>query len=147
VRGDELQSSKFKVQSRSSENRTLKSEGPARSASDNITAVEKTELIGPKSHEEVIERFRKEGFRIGPHKAFQIARDSVGRRLLMVTEMPSEFARSLLLVPCAGMDEAMSSALKDLQPGARVGVMPFANATIPSMTSAAFRQQTSGESG
>jgi nickel-dependent lactate racemase len=87
----------------------------------------------PKSHEEVIARFKSEGFRIGPHKAFQIARDAVGRKLFMVTEMPAPFVKSLLLNPCATLDEALSAAIKDLRPNARIGILPFANATIPSI--------------
>ncbi|PWU11489.1 MAG: hypothetical protein C5B50_23175 [Verrucomicrobia bacterium] len=130
------------VRSPKSEARSPNSEVQSPSASAKATADEKskvqgTKSRGPRSQEEVIERFRKEGFRIGPHKAFQIARDSVGRQLLMVTDMPADFVRSLLLTPCASLDSALSIALKDLQPGARVGVMPFANATIPSLYSRA----------
>ena len=33
-------------------------------------------VSGKHSREEVIEAFRTEGFRIGPHKAFQLARDT-----------------------------------------------------------------------
>jgi hypothetical protein len=40
----------------------------------------------------------------------------------------------LLLNPVANLDEALAIALKDLPPGARVGVMPLANSTIPVLT-------------
>jgi lactate racemase len=85
------------------------------------------------SHEAVIERFKQEGFHIGPHKAFQIARDVVGRRLLFVTEMPPELVKKLLLTRCASLDEALALGLKDLPSGARIGVLPWANATIPDL--------------
>jgi nickel-dependent lactate racemase len=90
-------------------------------------------VSGVTSHEAVIERFKQEGFRIGPHKAFQIARDTVSRRLLMVTEMPPELTSKLLLTRCADLDTAVALALKDLPAGARIGILPWANATIPSL--------------
>ena len=88
-------------------------------------------VIGMNSHQAVLERFKSEGFRIGPHKAFQIARDSVSRRVFIVTEMPSDFVKKLLLRPCPTLDEALALALKDLPSTARIGIMPWANATIP----------------
>jgi len=95
---------------------------------------------GMTTYEAVIERFRREGFRIGPHKAFQIARDASRMRLVWVSEMAPDSARRLLLNPPATrpganaedrLEEALSEALGELRPGARIGVMPWANATIP----------------
>jgi nickel-dependent lactate racemase len=95
---------------------------------------------GMTSHEAVLERYGREGYRIGPHKAYQISRDASRVRLLFVTDMAPDYARRLLLNPVAdrpGMDpqvqleRALSVALRDLALAARVGVMPWANATIP----------------
>ncbi|MBI5667698.1 MAG: nickel-dependent lactate racemase [Chloroflexi bacterium] len=85
---------------------------------------------GVDSIQAVFDRFAREGFRIGPHKAYQLARDSVRARVLLVSDMPPEFVRRLLLTP-ATLDEALSLALADLRPGARVGIIPIANATVP----------------
>jgi nickel-dependent lactate racemase len=90
-------------------------------------------VTGMASHEAVLDRFQHEGFRIGPHKAFQIARDAAPRRLLMVTEMPPEFVRTLLLDPYPSLDAALATALQGLAPAARIGIMPWANATIPTL--------------
>jgi nickel-dependent lactate racemase len=99
---------------------------------------------GMTSHQAVLERYGREGYRIGPHKAFQISRDASRVRLLFVTDMAPDFARRLLLSPVAdrsGMDPqaqlawALAVALRDLAPAARVGVMPWANATIPMLRS------------
>ncbi|HVM51451.1 MAG TPA: hypothetical protein VMU04_25695, partial [Candidatus Acidoferrum sp.] len=89
-------------------------------------------VVGMTSHEAVLERFQREGFRIGPHKAFQIARDAAPRRVLMVTEMRPEFVRQLLLEPYPSLEAALAAAVPGLPREARVGVMPWANATIPS---------------
>ena len=40
------------------------------------------------SHEAVLERFAREGYRIGPHKAFMISRDSSTCRVLFHSQMP-----------------------------------------------------------
>jgi nickel-dependent lactate racemase len=88
-------------------------------------------VTGMGSHEDVLERFQREGFRIGPHKAFQIARDAVGRCVLIVTQMAPELVEKLLLRYCASLNEALAFGLKHLPRGARIGIMPWANATIP----------------
>ncbi len=86
---------------------------------------------GVQSCERVLTRFRREGFRVGPHKAFQIARDAVRVRVLLVSEMAPDLVRYLLLTPASSVDEALAVALGDLPAGARVGIMPQAGSTIP----------------
>lgn len=85
------------------------------------------------SHEAVIEQFQSEGFRVGPHKAFQISRDAVGRQVWLISEMPPAFVSSLLLQAAPDLQHALEAALADLPVGARIGVMPAANATIPAL--------------
>jgi nickel-dependent lactate racemase len=85
------------------------------------------------SHAQVIETFKSEGYRLGAHKAFQISRDASRERVLFVTEMQPGFVKQLLLTPCATIDEALLVALRDLPPHARIGILPYANATIPSL--------------
>jgi lactate racemase len=86
---------------------------------------------GMASHEAVLERFAQEGFRVGPHKAFQIARDAVRVRLLWVSEMDPDFARRLLLEPAPSLQAAVDTAVAWLPPNPRIALMPTANATIP----------------
>ncbi|RME78057.1 MAG: nickel-dependent lactate racemase [Chloroflexi bacterium] len=88
-------------------------------------------VAGKRSHREVVARFEAEGFRVGPHKAFQIARDALRVRLLLVSDMPDSLAGRLLLPKVPGLEQALQMALADLPPAARIGVMPLANATIP----------------
>ncbi len=88
-------------------------------------------MEGVHSHEEVLNRFEREGFRVGPHKAFQIARDAARVRVLLVSDMDPDFVRYLLLTPASGVDEALVTTLADLPAGARVGIMPRALSTIP----------------
>lgn len=90
-------------------------------------------LAGMTSHEEVLERFTREEFRLGPHKAFLIARDAVHVRVLIASEMPADLVCRLLLTPAASLDEALRQALADLPPEARIGILPAANVTAPVM--------------
>jgi len=88
-------------------------------------------MVGKKSYAEVLDRFHAEGFRIGPHKAFQIARDAAKTRLLFCSEMDEQLSRSLLLNPVKDLQTAVDLALPDLLPGERIGVLPHASSTIP----------------
>jgi len=86
---------------------------------------------GVTSYEAVFEKFKREGFRVGPHKAYQIARDACRVRVLMLSQMLPDFVRRLLLEPISNLNQSLSLALADLPFGARIGVMPAANSTIP----------------
>ena len=89
-------------------------------------------MNGVSSHKEVFERFKQEGFRVGPHKAFQITRDGCRIRVLLFSEMPPDSVRRLLLTPVAELNEAVALGLKGIEGSkARIGVMPRANETIP----------------
>jgi nickel-dependent lactate racemase len=83
------------------------------------------------SHQSVFDHFSEEGFKVGPHKAYQISRDAVQRRVLLISEMPPDFVRKLLLEPAETLENALAATLDALPPGARIGVLPAANATIP----------------
>jgi lactate racemase len=86
------------------------------------------------SHVQVIETFKREGYRIGAHKAFQISRDAIRERVLVVTKMQPDLVSKLLLSPYATIDDALSIALRDLPRDAQIGILPYANATIPILT-------------
>ena len=88
-------------------------------------------MHGMQSFEQVFERFQQEGFRIGPHKAYLIARDATFARVLILSTMQPSFVRSLLLDPIDDLQAAVNSALQELQPDARIGIMPRASSTIP----------------
>ncbi len=91
-------------------------------------------MRGMTSHQQVLERFQREPFRLGYHKAWQIARDATKARLLLVTEMPRELTTRLLLTRCDTLDDALAVALRDLPRDARVGIMPVGNVTVPVLT-------------
>jgi nickel-dependent lactate racemase len=86
---------------------------------------------GITSHADVIARFAAEGYRIGPHKAYQIARDASRVAVRWHTAMAPGAAARLLLEPAGDLQAAIDGAVGRLAPGSRIGVLPRANATIP----------------
>jgi len=88
-------------------------------------------MHGKHSYAEVLQSFQAEGFRIGPHKAYQIARDASQVRLLFCSDMDEGLARALLLNPVQNLQSALALALADLPPGERIGILPHAASTIP----------------
>ncbi|MGD8243769.1 MAG: nickel-dependent lactate racemase [Anaerolineae bacterium] len=88
-------------------------------------------MDGVHSYEEVFTRFQREDFRVGPHKAYQIARDASRVRVFLISSMPPDLVRALLLIPMASIQDALAVALADLSTGAGVGIMPQASSTIP----------------
>lgn len=91
-------------------------------------------MLGKMSYSEVIARFNAEGFRIGPHKAYQIARDASQVNLLTCTDMDHNLARALLLNPMPSLQAALDQALQTLPPGEPIGILPHAASTIPYLT-------------
>lgn len=86
------------------------------------------------SHEAVMAQFVQEPFRIGPHKAYIFARDAARvDRIWVVSEIAPDAISGLLLTP-GTLEEAVQGAIAPLSDTARVGIMPYANATIPRLT-------------
>jgi lactate racemase len=88
-------------------------------------------MSGMTSFEQVLERFKREEFRIGPHKAFLMARDASRVNLIIISEMEPDKARSLLLTPGESLQQAVDQALAGLAKGSRIGILPHASTTIP----------------
>ena len=83
------------------------------------------------SHAAVFDEFAREDFRVGRHKAFQVSKDASRIQTTLVTDMDEELVRALLLAKSESLQAAVDEALSGLPTGARIGVMPAANATMP----------------
>jgi nickel-dependent lactate racemase len=88
-------------------------------------------IRGIKSHESVIERFSQTNFRVGPHKAFQIARDATRVNLFTLSEIPYNKAKKLLLNPIVDLQHMIDQTLSNLPLDAKIAIMPRASSTIP----------------
>lgn len=88
-------------------------------------------MPGKTSYEDIFQQFSAEGFRIGPHKAYQIARDASKVHFMFFSEMDVNFSNALLLNPVTDLQAALDAALAGLQPDERIGFLPHASSTIP----------------
>lgn len=88
------------------------------------------------SLQDVLSTFAAEGFRVGPHKAVQLARDARRVQVRLVSEMEPAQVRSLLLTPAPDLDSALREALTALPSRPRIAIMPQASATAPILDAA-----------
>ena len=88
-----------------------------------------------RSHDAVFERFAREGFQVGRHKAYQVSRDAARIQTTLVSGLDADFVRRLLLHPESDLQAALDRALSRLPQDARIGVFPYANATMPVLRS------------
>ncbi len=96
-----------------------------------------TWVADKRSNDEVLDAFAAEPFRIGPHKAFQLARDAARARLIVCSELPADLADRLLLDVAPDLQSAIDEAIADLPDGERIAVLPRAPRVIPFAASAA----------
>lgn len=88
------------------------------------------QVAGDPTPVQVLERFHAGGFRLGAHKAFQIARDGIDRHVYLRSELEDSAARRYLFEPARSVEQALEHCALDLS-RARVGLMPWAAKTIP----------------
>jgi nickel-dependent lactate racemase len=109
-----------------------------------ILAAECPEESGSKSYEDfmqgvvsydgVFEKFNRNGFRVGPHKAIQFARIGQKAHMVLVSAMNPDLVRQLLLDPAASMDNALEIAGAYLNKEIiDVALMPHAPTTVPDL--------------
>ena len=79
---------------------------------------------------EVINSFKNQKFRVGPHKAFQLALQLKDHPIILISEMKPKNVRAMLLTPARDISEAISIS-KDLIPETpRIAVLPYATHTM-----------------
>jgi nickel-dependent lactate racemase len=88
-------------------------------------------MQGVTSFDQVFQKFHDQGFRVGPHKALQVA--LVGRRvrLVVVSELLEGQVRNFLLTPAQDLQSAYVLAASTLPESPRVAILPHATNVIP----------------
>lgn len=90
-------------------------------------------MDGVNNYPEAVKKFEVEGFRVGPHKAFQIARiASRVNKIILVSDMPDQLVKKCLLEPARDLQSAFLRAAS-LTPVKRIAILPRATNTIPSI--------------
>jgi nickel-dependent lactate racemase len=88
-------------------------------------------MEGVPSIDAVFTKLRMEGFKVGPHKALQFAREQRRIKIIVVSCIEEDRIRRLLLEPADSLQTAFQKASLFLPEDARIAVMPKATNTIP----------------
>lgn len=83
------------------------------------------------SHTQVIEYFSKNGFEVGPHKAFQVAIIANDVNFKLYSSIDNALLSKLLIEPIADLQSEITTSIAALPGDARIAVIPYATATIP----------------
>ncbi len=88
-------------------------------------------MEGMESFGAVLQRFQTEGFQVGPHKAFLVARIASRIKVFLYSQIPAEKVRKLLLTPAASVNVALAqvSSLTEQKP--KVAILPYGTSTVP----------------
>ncbi|HWQ03911.1 MAG TPA: nickel-dependent lactate racemase [Longilinea sp.] len=89
---------------------------------------------GSSSPADVLQKFDRVNFQVGPHKAFQFARELVRIHVILLSKMPADIVRKLLLIPARSPADAIQLSMDILSNIARTAILPRAINTIPLIT-------------
>lgn len=82
------------------------------------------------SPKEVVEKFRKSSFEIGPHKAYQLALQANQNRIILVSSMESAIVQKTHLDYSQTIADAMKLVDGTLSPYAKKAIVPYATNTM-----------------
>ena len=79
---------------------------------------------------EIINSFINQKFRVGPHKAFQLALQLKDHPIILISKMKPKDVRAMLLTPARDISEAISISKDFLPETPRIAVLPYATHTM-----------------
>ncbi|MGB9798866.1 MAG: nickel-dependent lactate racemase [Thermanaerothrix sp.] len=88
-------------------------------------------LDGVSNYQEALAKFERMGFRLGPHKAFQIARQVARNPIILVSQMPQNLVEKCLLLYAPDLPTALKMAYNKIEHSPRVAILPYATHTLP----------------
>lgn len=89
-------------------------------------------MRGIQSVDEVFQKFSQMEFRVGPHKAFQVARLLKQFSIILVSGIPESKVSELLMTPAKDVTHAFNMAYsKHRHESCSVAILPHATTTIP----------------
>ena len=87
-------------------------------------------MAGVNTPQESIEKFKANEFRVGPHKAFQVARLLMNYHVFLVSDIPADLVSKLLMQPAQSLQAAFDDAIKQHSGPFSVAILPNATTTI-----------------
>ncbi|MHC1784763.1 MAG: nickel-dependent lactate racemase [Anaerolineaceae bacterium] len=91
-------------------------------------------MEGVKTWQEVYQKFEREEFRVGPHKAFQFARELSRIQVYLLSEIADERVSTLLLKPFHNLTGLIKDIQSDSPEPLSIAILPKATNTIPHFT-------------
>lgn len=88
-------------------------------------------MVDTPSLKAILDRFQRTEFRVGPHKAYLLARDAARISFYLISDMKAGDVSRLHLSPMKDLPIALGSLLPTLPPDPQIGILPHGNATIP----------------
>jgi lactate racemase len=80
---------------------------------------------------DVIKDFKKMPFELGPHKAYQLAKQAVNHKIILVSNIDEELVCKMHLTPAKTLNDALDLANKSIKENPRIAVLPYATHTMP----------------
>lgn len=89
-------------------------------------------ITSAKSHQAIIDQFRDGFFEIGPHKAFQIAKEAVRVNVVLVSDLPPEDVKRWKLTPSTPklLNPLIGYVINNLSQDGRIAILPEATRTM-----------------
>ena len=88
-------------------------------------------LASKDSFLEVIESFESMPFEIGPHKAYQLAKQALSHKIILVSEISDDQIRKMLLIPAKSLGQAYKIAINTIPENPKIAILPYATHTMP----------------
>jgi nickel-dependent lactate racemase len=79
---------------------------------------------------EIIDHFKKNEFKVGPHKAYQLAIQGVKNRLILVSSLDALIAKKTLMESAKSIDEAINLSGANINSNLSVAIVPYATNTV-----------------
>jgi nickel-dependent lactate racemase len=102
---------------------------------DGIGSESFSEFINGKTDpQSVLSYFNRENFSVGPHKAYQFARQLQHVQVIIVSCLKDEVVRQCWLTPAKDLQTAFLLAIQGKNKNISIGILPYATNTIPNFT-------------
>jgi nickel-dependent lactate racemase len=88
-------------------------------------------ITGHTTPKEVIKDFESKDFEIGPHKAYQLAKQVMKHEIYLISSMNLKDVESLKLNHRANIQSTLDEVLNGLQKDTKIAVLPYATHTMP----------------
>jgi nickel-dependent lactate racemase len=91
-------------------------------------------ICSKETFSDVINDFEKMQFEIGPHKAYQLAKQAITHKIILVSSMDENLIIKMHLTPARTLNAAIDLAKESIKENSRIAILPYATHTMPKIT-------------